>query len=183
MEEANPGSFAKNVSLYRLHYVGASFESVGARLYIEFRIEGEQFEHVVVPWASGRRAGTAIDGAGGAELVRTVLQLRSVGDAFGKAGSHAGNIPDEPMKLIIGRFATADVHIVHMQNESHRAGGRVRPRNCRRSLIAGLRVLRGNVGTVGESRYGHGQRLGGGCPALWGAALCSSCLNAHRYHS
>ena len=123
VEEAHVSSLAENVALYRFHHVDASVEWIGAGLNVDFLIERVNFENVMMPRAGGGRAGTSIHQAAGAHLISAILQLRTHGDAFGKPGGASGNIPYQPVELIVGGVVAAVIDVMHVQKERHRAGG------------------------------------------------------------
>src|ERR1700675_4302612 len=105
----------------------------------------------MVPRAGGRSAGASINLAARTDLISAVLQLRSHRNAFGKSGYGARNIPDEPMKLIVGSAHATALHVMHVQEEGHRTCGDVRPCECRRGLVCYLSVFRRDFGAISES--------------------------------
>src|ERR1022692_3619780 len=106
----------------------------------------------MVPRASGGGAGPAKDWTAGAGLIGAVLQLSSHRDAFGKSGCGGGDIPDKPMKLIIGGVVANALHVMYVQEEGHGTRWDVGPGDCWRGLVTRLRVLRRNISAIGESR-------------------------------
>src|SRR5690348_13536543 len=73
-EEAAVDRFRQNVSLDRLQHIRARLESVGGGLHVQLGIQRVEFDHVVVERTAGGCAGTAVHGAGGADLVASVGQ-------------------------------------------------------------------------------------------------------------
>ena len=130
VEEAHVYGLAEDVSLYRFHYVCASLEWVGAGLDIDLCVQGKKFKSVMVPRASGGSARTSINLAARADLIGAVLQLSTHRDTFRKSGCGARNVPDKPMKLIIGCAVAAGLHVMHVQKEGYRTRGDVGPRDC-----------------------------------------------------
>src|SRR6202023_1500097 len=111
---------------------------------------------------------TAVHGSCGADLIASVGQLRSLGYTFGQAGRGRRNVPKDPVRLIVSSLVAGEIHVVHVEEETLRAGGHVSPAHCRRRTLAdgnarsGLTELHGNLAPVGKSRnrQGHGW-LGG----------------------
>jgi hypothetical protein len=131
VKKANVYGPLKDVSLYRFHYVCASFKRVSARLDVDLRVQGKKFKGVMVAWETGWRAWTSITRPARANLIGSVLQLSAAWDTLRQPRRRARNIPDKPMKLVVGRVVATNVHIVHVQKERDCAWRRVDPRDLR----------------------------------------------------
>src|SRR5690349_7457720 len=82
------------------------------------------------------------------------------------------------MRLIVGSFVAGEIHVVHVEKETLRAGGHVGPAHGRRGALAngnagsGLTELNGDLAAVGEigNSQSHGGRRRGATLALTSAA-------------
>src|SRR5215471_6705776 len=116
------------------------------------------------PIRAGSR--TTVHGSCGADLIAAVGQLRSLGYTFGEAGCRRRNIPKDPVRLIVGGLVASQIQVVHMEEKTVCASGRVGPiHRWRRTLSGGnprggLTKLNGNLAAVRKSRngQGHGRR-------------------------
>lgn len=131
VKKPNVYGLLKDVSLYRFHYICASFKRVSARLDVDLRVQGKKFKGVMVPRETGWRAWTSIARPARADLIGSVLQLSAARNPFRQPRRRARNIPDKPMKLVVGRVAATNIHIMHVQKEGDCACGRVDPRDFR----------------------------------------------------
>ena len=129
MKKANVYGLLKDVPLYRFHYVCASFKRVSAWLDVDLSVQGKKFKDVMVPRKTGWRAWTSITSPACADLIGPVLQLSTGRDTFRQPGRRAWDIPDEPMKLVVGGVIATNVRIMHVQKEGDCARGRVEPRD------------------------------------------------------
>jgi hypothetical protein len=129
MEKASVYGLLKDVLLYRFHYVCASFKRVSAWLDVDLSVQGKKFKDVMVPRKSGRRAWTSITKPACADLIGPVLQLSTGRHTFRQPSRRAWDIPDQPVKLVVGRVVATDVRIMHVQKEGDCAWGSVDPGN------------------------------------------------------
>jgi hypothetical protein len=102
--------------------------------------------------APGRRARASIVRAGGADLPGAVGQLRGLRHRLGDAGGGAGDVPEHPVEKVFGAGSGGRIEIVGDQDEAGDAVGHVAPRQRRRDLVAGLRVLRRDLAAVRPGR-------------------------------
>src|SRR5260370_32080758 len=84
------------------------------------------------------RAGsrTAVQSSCGADLIASVGQLRSLGYSFGQAGDGRWNVPEDPVRLIVSSLVAGEIHVVHVEEETLRAGGHVGPTHHGRRTLA-----------------------------------------------
>jgi hypothetical protein len=123
VKKANVYGLLKDVPLYRFHYACANFKRVSAWLDVDLRVQGKKFKGVMVPRETGWRAWTSITGPARADLIGSVLQLSARRDTFRQPRRRARNIPDKPMKLVVGPVVATNVHIMHVQKEGTVPGG------------------------------------------------------------
>ena len=113
------------------------------------RVEREELEDVVMRRSGRRRARTAIVRTARADLARAVRQLRTLRHAFRQAPRGGRNVPEHPVQDVVGAVADRRIDVVHEQHEARDAVRDIAPRQRRRHLIAGLRVLRRDLSAVG----------------------------------
>jgi hypothetical protein len=69
---------------------------------------------------------------------------------FGQRPGLGGDIPHQPVQLIVRRLVARAFHVVHVQHVALRAHRRVRPGKLRRRLFTGLRVLQRDQAAIDE---------------------------------
>ena len=126
-EQPTIHSFPENVSLHRFHHIRSRFKCVSRWFDVEFCIQRIELEHVVMVRTIRGSAGTTIDLPGRADLITTIRQLWSFGNTFRQTLCRCWNIPHDPMRLIVGGFISRNIHVVHVQEETLRTSGCVRP--------------------------------------------------------
>src|SRR6188768_3560909 len=113
-EQPSVNGFAEHVSLHRLEHLRARLERVGPWRHVELRVERVDLEHVVMARARRGRARAAVHLSRRAVLVAPVRQFLAFRLAFGHTCRRRRNVPDDPMRLILGRLVAGDVEVTHV---------------------------------------------------------------------
>jgi len=119
--------------------------------------------------------------------MRAVLEI-ALRHAFRQPARRRRNVPHQPVELVFARLVARAFHVVHVQHEALRRGGRIGPRHLRRHLLAGLRELRRDGAAVDERvrhqphrRCARPVRPGpGASAALPAASLRRNCYRQRR---
>src|SRR4029450_2913251 len=114
-EQSAVDRFSENVSLHRLHDVGARLEGVAGWLDIELGVQRVELEHIMMLRPGRRRTRTAIHLACRADLIASIRELRTLRYSFRQPGGRARNVPDDPMCLIVRRAISRHVHVAHVE--------------------------------------------------------------------
>src|SRR6185295_9511975 len=173
-ETSTVDGLRENVSLNSLQDVRTSLERVAGRCHLNSSVERIQLKHVMMQGPAGLRAGASVDGSRHADLLASISKFLTLGNAFWKTCGSRGDIPDDPMHLIVGGAIASEVEVVHVQHERLRAVRRVGPCHRRRSAFPwcgarrSLTELHGDDSAVGKARNGQRHR--------WcGPLLCLRC--------
>src|SRR5579864_266768 len=125
VKAADQHTFSENVAVDGFEHVGPS----GVRPQVEFRIQGEELECVVVMRARGgsTRSHVAHASAQVLRLHRAVGQLSSGGHSFRESARRAWNVEYQPMQNVVRLLLQRDVRVVENQSETDRIRGNMGP--------------------------------------------------------
>jgi hypothetical protein len=156
-EEPDVDSFAENVSLKCPKDVRAGRKGIAGRVNVEDDVQGLKLQYIVVEWSGSRSARPAIHRPRGADLIAPVGQLRLLLYTFRQSRRRRGNVPDQPMELVIRGPVSHHVDVVHMEDKALGSRWRVDPSQrwgralSRSDSICRRGKLDRNLAAVGES--------------------------------
>ena len=140
-----------------------------SRLHVDVDIERVELKHIVMRWSCRRCSGATVVRATHTELTHrcaatTTASRRghtrdrergALRQPFGKRCDRTRNPPHHPMHSVRRAVAGHGVGVVHEQHVAHNRIRLATPRQCRRHIASGLRMLLRDHPAIAERRGGQ----------------------------